>query len=219
SRADVPGDDASDDDLAAAYRRTAPPFPFRVHQAAALDEIDRLLVDGDHRRAWVVLPPGTGKTLVGLETIRRLGTPAVVFGPNTAIQSQWVGQWRAFSPRTVEIGTERTLQTPITALTYQALATFDADTEVDEEGRHRPRRPDRRGGRLLDRLHPNGRALVEALRRTEPLTLVLDECHHLLEVWGRLVAELLDLVPHAYVLGLTATPPQSLTKDQQRLVD
>src|SRR5690606_13455180 len=89
----------------------------------------------------------------------------------------------------------------------------------DEEGRHRPRRPDRRGGRLLDRLHPNGRALVEALRRTEPLTLVLDECHHLLEVWGRLVAELLDLVPHAYVLGLTATPPQSLTKDQQRLVD
>lgn len=198
-------------DLAAAYATTAAPYPLRVHQARALAEIDRLMVSGDRRRAWVVLPPGTGKTLVGLETIRRLGAPAVVFGPNTAIQSQWVRQWSAFTPATVPAGISRALETPVTALTYQALATFDADEEVDEEGHE--------GGALIDRLHPNGRALVEVMRATSPLTIALDECHHLLEVWGRLVAELLELVPHAHVLGLTATPPRSLSRDQALLVD
>lgn len=214
-----PGSD-DEGELAAAYARTSPPYALRVHQERALGEIDELMINGGRRRAWVVLPPGTGKTLVGLETVRRLGAPAVVFGPNTAIQAQWVRQWEAYEPQTVGAGTDRGLSHPVTALTYQALATFDADEEVDEEGRERAGQATRRRrGSLLDRLHPNGQALVETLRQTKPLTVVLDECHHLLEVWGRLVAELLDLLPHAYVLGLTATPPQSLTRDQTQLVD
>ena len=49
--------------------------------------------------------------------------------------------------------------------------------------------------------------------------MVLDECHHLLEVWGRLIGELLDELPNALVLGLTATPPEALTADQALLVD
>ena len=36
---------------------------------------------------------------------------------------------------------------------------------------------------------------------------------------GRLVAELLEELPDAFVLGLTATPPSTLTGDQKRLVD
>jgi len=72
---------------------------------------------------------------------------------------------------------------------------------------------------LLDRLHENGRAFIEQLRNAGPLLLVLDECHHLLEVWGRLIGELLDQLPNALVLGLTATPPEALTADQAALVD
>ena len=118
----------------------------------------------------------------------------------------------------------------MTALTYQALAVFDPDTEVDDDGQesgragtvspaeivlaHRPRRVG-----LLARLHENGRAFVEQLRAAGPLLLVLDECHHLLEVWGRLLGELLDQLPDALVLGLTATPPEALTADQALLVD
>ena len=49
--------------------------------------------------------------------------------------------------------------------------------------------------------------------------MVLDECHHLLEVWGRLLEELLVELPDAFVLGLTATPPSTLTQEQKRLVD
>src|SRR5215207_2723882 len=204
--------------LQAAFGRTSAPYPLRTHQHRALDQIDRLMINGGRRRAWVVLPPGAGKTLVGLEAIRRLGRPAVVFGPNTAIQAQWVRQWEAFSPATVHVGVDRSLDSPITALTYQSLATFDADEEVDEEG-HGSVEPSSDCGALLDRLHPNGRALFDELRTMERLTVVLDECHHLLEVWGRLVADLLASVPHAYVLGLTATPARSLTKDQAELVD
>ena len=78
-------------------------------------------------------------------------------------------------------------------------------------------------GSLLDRLHENGRAFIEQLqtlnRDSGPLLLVLDECHHLLEVWGRLIGELLDQLPNALVLGLTATPPEALTADQALLVD
>jgi hypothetical protein len=75
------------------------------------------------------------------------------------------------------------------------------------------------GGLLLDRLHENGRAFVDQLKDAGPLLLVLDECHHLLEVWGRLIGELLDQLPNATVLGLTATPPEALTADQALLVD
>ena len=63
-------------------------------------------------------------------------------------------------------------------------------------GRRRRRRgPRTPSGPLLEPLHPNGRALVERLKAVGDLTLVLDECHHLLEVWGRLLAELLDELP------------------------
>lgn len=188
----------------------------RVHQREALTALDAAWASG-RRRAWVALPPGAGKTMVGLVTVRdRIAAGAVgravVLGPNSAIQGQWAAQAAALG---LDAGTDRSLQHPVTALTYQALAVFDPDAEVDEEGFE----TEEPAPGLLDRLHPNGRAFVEELRAAGPLLLVLDECHHLLEVWGRLIGELLDLLPDALVLGLTATPPEALTADQAVLVD
>lgn len=201
---------------ATAYRRA-----LRRHQKAALDALDGARARNSHLRAWVVLPPGAGKTLVGLEMARRLARPVVIFSPNTAIQGQWVDAWREFEPATVAADTSRDLAALVTSLTYQSLANFDPDVEVDEEGREHIGRVGggRRTGRLLDQLHENGRALVERLRAVGPLTIVLDECHHLLEVWGRLLAELFDEVPDAHVVGLTGTPPETLTRDEAALVD
>ncbi|MCH6159681.1 DEAD/DEAH box helicase family protein [Streptomyces sp. M600PL45_2] len=141
----------------------------------------------------------------------------------------------------VPASTDRALDSPVTVLTYQSLASFDPDTEVDEEGsEHSPGRaaPPRTaaagaaaGGaadgaagatagrrRHLHRLRPQGRELVEALRRTGKFTLLLDECHHLLDTWGELLAELLDEIPDATVIGLTATPPDRLSPAQAELV-
>ena len=189
-----------------AYAARAFPHPLRRHQREALEALAAVRAAG-RRRAWVVLPPGAGKTLVGLETIRREGVRALVLSPNTAIQGQWVRGWEAFEGPPVSIGSDRELSAAVTSLTYQSLAVFDA--EADDEG---PTTSE------LERLHENGRALIAALQEAGPITLVLDECHHLLEVWGRLLAEILEELPEATVLGLTATPPDTLGPEQAELV-
>ncbi|WP_338315472.1 DEAD/DEAH box helicase family protein [Streptomyces bohaiensis] len=188
---------------------TRPPHPLRRHQREALAGLEQVLAAG-HRRAWVVLPPGLGKTLTGLEAARRLGRPVVVLGPNTAIQGQWVREWSAFRPEPPPAGTSRDLASTVTVLTYQALASFDPDAEVAEDGA---------GTAHLHRLRPGGRELVEAMRRAGEITLLLDECHHLLETWGELLAEVLRELPSATVVGLTATPPERLTRAQAALVE
>ena len=195
-----------DEGVGVAAPRPAPRL--RVHQSRALEAVERAERNGA-RRAWVVLPPGAGKTLVGLATARRRGRTTVVLGPNTAIQTQWLRGWDAVE--TVPAGATRDVDGPFTALTYQSVATFDDHDAVDDEGAE--------PASLLESLHPNGRALVERLKQLGDLTLVLDECHHLVEVWGRLLAELLDELPDAFVLGLTATPPSTLTAAQKVLVD
>ncbi len=191
------------------------PLAFRRQQSEALDAIDARWAAGSNR-AWVVLPPGLGKTLTGLEAARRLGRPVVVFVPNTAIQGQWIRTVSEFVPVPMTASSDRDLADDVTVLTYQSLAHFDPDDEVDEDGRLVGRRRSR--APLLQQLSPSGRGLVERLRGAGQLTLVLDECHHLLEVWGRLVAELLELLDQPYVVALTATPPAALTQDQADLV-
>ncbi len=193
------------------------PFPLRRHQREALAALAAARSRG-RRRSWVVLPPGAGKTLVGLETIRLEGLPAVVLSPNTAIQGQWVRGWESFGAD-ASAGTDRELRCPVTALTYQSLAVFDRDREVDEVDEVDEEPAGEPVVREIDRLHRNGRDLVQRLQHLGPFTLVLDECHHLVETWGRLLVDVLELVPEARVLGLTATPPGSLTVDQAAVVE
>jgi superfamily II DNA or RNA helicase len=185
------------------------PPPLRIHQREALDALATAWDDADHPRAWVVLPPGAGKTRVGLEAIAaelraHPDTRAVVLAPNTAIQSQWIAEARTMG---LEAGDDKSIAGPLTCLTYQSLAVFDSEaTDAD-------------ASTVVDRLHPNGVDLFDRIRAQPRLVLVLDECHHLLEVWGRLLAELLDAVECAHVLALTATPPESLAGEQRALVD
>jgi superfamily II DNA or RNA helicase len=194
------------DDLA----RTAAPHALRALQARALEQVETGLAAG-RRRLWVSLPPGTGKTLLGLEIARRRGDPVVVLVPNTAIQGQWLDTWGDFAPPIVGAGIDRDLSAPVTVLTYQSLASFDRSDEDDDDTDE--------AQSLVDRLHPNGRELVAALRAAGPITLVLDECHHLLEVWGRLLAEVVAGLPDATIVGLTATPPTVLDTAQAELLD
>ncbi|HEX7740207.1 MAG TPA: DEAD/DEAH box helicase family protein, partial [Marmoricola sp.] len=137
-----------------------------------------------------------------------VGKPAVVFSPNTAVQEQWADTWNLYGDTTA--GRTRDLTAHFTSLTYQSLAVFEGDDDADSDG------PPARG-ETLERLHPNGRALVEALRNQGDITIVLDECHHLLEVWGTLLRDVLDQLPDARVLGLTATPPTVMTRSQAKL--
>src|SRR4051794_24905937 len=154
---------------------------WRRHQSEALAAFERTRAAGEHRH-YIVLPPGAGKTLVGAEAARRIGRRTLVLAPNTAIVAQWIATWSTLQPR-VDIGADRSLDAPVTVLTYQSLAVFDED-----EGGN--------GGEecssVVDRLHPNGQKLLDDLASTGPWTVVLDEAHHLIEVWGELLAEVLS---------------------------
>jgi len=55
------------------------------------------------------------------------------------------------------------------------------------------------------------------MQASGPLTLVLDECHHLLEMWGVLLARIIIRLNEPHVIGLTATPPQMMTAEQAAL--
>jgi superfamily II DNA or RNA helicase len=187
--------------------------PLWPHQVRALDALERDRARGD-TATYLVVPPGGGKTLIGLEAARRLGQPTVVLCPNTAIQAQWIAQWQAaFSPIMVPATASRELPTALTVLTYQAVCTLGPAGNGDGWAKATPA-----GGEgVLSLLHPNGRALIERLRTGGPWTLVLDECHHLLELWGRLLQAVIAQLDAPRIIGLTATPPRMMTAEQADL--
>ncbi|MDP2710084.1 MAG: DEAD/DEAH box helicase family protein, partial [Solirubrobacteraceae bacterium] len=123
---------------------------WRRYQLLALDafELDR---SHGRRRTHIVAPPGSGKTLLGVELIRRLGRPALVLAPNTAIQGQWLRAAQRFGRAGEALaGTEP--EATIACLTYQSLARLDdpdaalsalaAARWADERARATGRAPD-----------------------------------------------------------------------------
>lgn len=63
-------------------------------------------------------------------------------------------------------------------------------------------------GGVLPLLHPNARALFDRLAAYGVGTIILDECHHLLDHWALVVRALLErLGDDVQVIGLTATLP------------
>jgi superfamily II DNA or RNA helicase len=194
------------------------------HQERALRAFGADQAAGN-RSTYLVVPPGGGKTLIGLECARQAGRPALVLCPNTAIQAQWIAQWQQrFAPGPDTRATaSRELPTPLTVLTYQAVASLDPSGADGDGADPPPAVPGRRPGRrlsdreLLDSLHQNGQRLLARLKAAGPVTLVLDECHHLLETWGRLLVAIVGQLPDPRIIGLTATPPHMMTAEQSGL--
>jgi hypothetical protein len=56
-------------------------------------------------------------------------------------------------------------------------------------------------------LHPNARQLIRSLVNYGVRTIVLDECHHLLDYWAIVLRNLIGQIPDPRVVGLTATLP------------
>lgn len=183
----------------------------RPYQRAALDAIDAAW-NRRGQRVLIVLPAGSGKTLVGLAAAARLARRTVVLSANTATAGQWLNQWHeVFTPTsdTARPSTSSSLDdaADITSVTFDEVAPFDADTEVDAGGEP-VRGHDRTLGPLADRL-------CEVLQSADgPATLIIDDCHHLLDVWGTLLEELLTRVAGARVVALSATPTWALAQPE-----
>lgn len=66
------------------------------------------------------------------------------------------------------------------------------------------RKPDASIGDLL---HPNARGLIDQLVASGVRTVILDECHHLLDYWAIVISYLIAKIDTPRVIGLTATLP------------
>lgn len=64
-----------------------------------------------------------------------------------------------------------------------------------------------RGGGSLNTLHASSRATLERLSERGVGLIILDECHHLMGHWGRVLADASEMLGHPVIIGLTATPP------------
>ncbi len=77
-------------------------------------------------------------------------------------------------------------------------------------------------GNALWTLHDSARKTLMKLKQKGIGLIILDECHHLLHHWGRVLTELKEFFDDPIVLGLTATPPDFSTvkeKDADRYFD
>ncbi len=157
---------------------------WRDYQQRVLDDLDALLAD---ERLHVVAAPGSGKTVLGLEITRRLGRPAIILSPTRTIRDQW-------SARLEELFLEQPAAPgsisdqldelgDLTAVTYQALHAHWAGEK----------------SRFDD--------LAARIRALGPVTLILDEAHHLRREWWSALQALAETLPNKHIVALTATPP------------
>ncbi|NIJ66008.1 superfamily II DNA or RNA helicase [Sphingomonas leidyi] len=158
---------------------------WRDYQARVLAEMDRHLADG---RLHIVAAPGSGKTVLGLEAMRQIGRPALILSPSITIRDQWrerLFPWFLDDRHGWDAHISSDIETPatMTIATYQALHAIYAMGE--------------------DRFD----ALIVALERQGPLTLIVDEAHHLRREWWSALFALRDRLKGTVLIALTATPP------------
>jgi len=160
---------------------------WRPYQARVLAELDAHLND---RHFHLVAAPGSGKTVVGLEALRRVGKPALVFAPSIAIRDQWIRRfldlfWNEAQPPDW-LSTDLAHPRLLTVATYQSLTSFEKNGEIC--------------------------TLVKTLDGAGVRTLVFDEAHHLRNQWWKTLDEIKSGLKSPIIIALTATPPYDVTQ-------
>ena len=157
---------------------------WRDYQQRVLDEQETHLEDN---RINVVAAPGSGKTVLGLELVRRIGRPAILLSPSLTIRDQWAERLvPLFMPGIPEGFLSKRMERPatLTTGTYQSLHAI-----WSEDGQARLN------------------ALKDWVCEHGPVTLVLDEAHHLRREWWRALTALIESLNDPKIVALTATPP------------
>ena len=67
-------------------------------------------------------------------------------------------------------------------------------------------------GNALEMLHDSSQETLENFKQLGLGLIILDECHHLMGHWGRVLADAHDYLDQPVIIGLTATPPDEKGK-------
>ncbi len=172
-----------------AFPMTAPPVgfrhPWRPYQEEILRDFEAHVGDGHFH---IVAAPGSGKTVLGLEALRLLRKPAIIFAPTIVVREQWIERLRrdftdfpSEAPDPDWISRDPGAPAWFTFSTYQGLSVF---YKREEQAK-----------------------LVGALKASGVSALVADEAHHLRAYWWKCLRDLKRRLDSPIVIALTATPP------------
>lgn len=167
---------------------------FRDYQQRVLDNAEKYLKDG---KINIVAAPGSGKTVLGLELIRRLGSPCIILSPTTAIRQQWGERFKdLFLDNTEEFlsifSSDLHNVKLLNSVTYQALYTAINKISVDDDGD----------------VDCSDIDIFATMREFGIKTVCLDEAHHLKNEWQKALERFISaLDKDVKIISLTATPP------------
>ena len=154
-------------------------YSFRDYQQEALEMLEKYIHD---KKIHIVAAPGAGKTILALELMLRIGNKTLILAPTIAIKEQWIERLKKdFTNGDKENLISSDLENPsvVTVITYQYLYS-------------------------LNRKKVN---LEKIIKQNNIKTIILDEAHHLRNVWQKTLKELTDKLKEVTTISLTATPP------------
>ncbi len=174
-------------------------YELRPYQKKVIGAFNEKINDNSGK-FHVVAPPGAGKTILGISLLLESNQRGVVFSPNSAIQSQWIKKFYAStdilhfnSQEKTEISANVNDLQSYLSLTYQSITIKD---------------------RITNKLHKNAKTLISKIKENGYKTFIFDECHHLTGFWAEVLSELVESIPDALIISLTATPPLEADKKQ-----
>ena len=172
---------------------------FRDYQQRVLDNSSKFLVDG---KINIVAAPGSGKTILGLELIRRLDAPCIIFSPTTTIRQQWGQRFlESFLNDNQNIDDFVSYDLDeiklINSVTYQALHSTINKIKIDDEE---------------EQYDYSNIDLFKLIIDKGIKTICLDEAHHLQNEWQKALEVFVKgLSKDIKIISLTATPPYDST--------
>jgi superfamily II DNA or RNA helicase len=147
------------------------------------------------------------------QALARLDDPAVALGD--LAERRWASERAAATGRTVdEVDRESRAWTGVAATRRRReLAHITASLKREIA------RAEHGDLRLGDLLGTGARERLDVLRGNGVGTIVLDECHHLASLWGYVVRAAVEELGEVHLVGLTATSPDELTREEAELYD
>lgn len=163
--------------------------------------LEQLQIHLDDKHLNVVAAPGSGKTILGIEVIRRLNKPTVIFSPTITIREQWIDRIKKlFFHKDYKdyswISTNIRQPSFLTITTYQALNSAISIYNKDESKTIKTTE------------------ILQNLRKQGVKVFVFDEAHHLRKEWWSKLIWLKNELFDPVIVSLTATPPLDVNLTQ-----
>lgn len=189
---------------------------FRDYQRHLLRRMgDRL----DESKINLITPPGSGKIALGLEIVKRMGSPCLILSSTESTRNHWGEVFTAqFLPasereRAGEYISYR-LEEPalITAITYRDLSAVISAQQTREEAERKAAEEAERAGLAYVANESEGLNVIRLVQDHNISTILLDEAHHLSDSYMTALETFLGVLGgEIRVLSMTATPPYDLS--------